>query len=139
VETPPFTYASFQQFLTQGRLMGSRCSRCGQRYVPPRLICRRCHEGDMEWIEMPLQGKLAAFTTIHVGQSFMVSEGFDRHNPYCVGVIELEDGVRISSRLIDVDARQPERIQIGTPMKAHFIHQGNPEEARTVLAFRPFA
>ncbi|RPI20888.1 MAG: Zn-ribbon domain-containing OB-fold protein [Chloroflexota bacterium] len=137
METPPFTYASFQQFLTQGKLMGSRCSHCGQRYVPPRLICRRCHAGEMDWIEMPLQGKLAAFTTIHVGQSFMVAEGFDRSNPYCVGVIVLGEGVRITARLVDVDARQPEKIAIGMPVKAQFLHPEDKGDGRIVLAFRP--
>jgi uncharacterized OB-fold protein len=137
METPPLTYTSYQQFLVQGKLMGSRCTRCGERYLPPRLVCRRCYGDQMEWVDMPLQGKLAAFTSIHVGQTFMAAEGFDRSNPYCVGIVELADQVRVSALIIDVDARRPETIRIGTPMEAQFIPRGTAGEARTVLAFRP--
>jgi uncharacterized OB-fold protein len=137
VESLPFTHASFQEFLDQAKLMGSRCRQCGQRFVPPCLICRRCQADEMEWVEMPLEGKLAAFTTIHVGQSSMAAEGYDRDNPYGVGVIELEEGVRVSAQLTGVDARQPEKIQIGMPLKARFLKRGKAGESRTVLAFCP--
>ena len=133
MEPLPFTFASFQQYLDQGRLMGVRCAACGQVDLPPRAICRRCRASQMEWVEMPSSGKLAAFTSIFVGQTRLIAEGFDRTNPYCAGVVELENGARISARIVGVDARQPASIRIGTPVTVEFLHRGRGSTDRTGL------
>ena len=83
------------------------------------------------------KGKLAAFTCIAVGPPFMVAEGYDRKNPYCSGVVELEEGVRVVARIEGVDTNKPETIKIGTPVTVRFLHRGEGENLRTFLAFRP--
>jgi uncharacterized OB-fold protein len=67
----------------------------------------------------------------------MLQEGYDRNNPYCSAVVELDEGVRIGGRLLGVDSKHPEAIRVGTPVKAEFLHQGEDREA--ALAFRPQA
>ena len=89
----------------------------------------------MEWAEMKGTGKLAAFTTITIGPPFMIEEGFDRKNPYCVGVVELDEGVRIDARIEGVDVKNPENIRIGTSLAAKFLHRGEGEEMKTYLVF----
>jgi uncharacterized OB-fold protein len=91
----------------------------------------------MEWAEMSGRGRLAAFTCIAIGPPFMVEEGYGRRNPYCSGVVELEEGVRVVARIEEVDTNQPEKIRIGTPLKVEFLHRGEGENLRTFLAFRP--
>jgi len=90
----------------------------------------------MEWVEMKGKGKLAAFTTIYVGPTFMIEEGYDRNNPYCTGVVELEEGPGISARILGVDAKKPEEIKIGTPLVVDFVERGEGEAKRTYLAFK---
>lgn len=136
METPPFTAASFEDFLNQKRLMGTRCLACGAVYLPPRALCRKCYQANMEWVEMPGRGKLAAFTCIYVAPSFMGVEGFDRNHPYCAGVVALENGVSICARIVGVEAKEPASIHIGMPLTVEFRERAEGEAGRIFLAFR---
>ena len=82
------------------------------------------------------RGKLAAFTTIRVAPTLMIQEGYGRDNPYCTGIVELEEGVKISTRILGIDAQHPEKIKIGTPLSLEFIHRGEGENKKTFLAFK---
>lgn len=138
MEGRPFSDISFDQFLNEDRLMGSRCKKCNVVYVPPRPVCIKCHGTEMEWTEMGGKGKLSAFTCIAIGPPSMIAEGYNRKNPYCSGVVELEEGARVDARIQGVDAKKPEGIKVGMPMKATFLHRGEAEGLmRTYLAFEP--
>jgi uncharacterized OB-fold protein len=91
----------------------------------------------MEWIEFEGTGRLAAFTCIAVAPSAMIAEGYGRDNPYCVGVIELENGVRVDAQIVGVDPSRPENIKVGAPMKVTYITRGSEGTERTILAFEP--
>src|SRR5574338_551770 len=97
-----FNSASFYRFLNQHKLMGSRCSKDGQVYLPPRAMCPSDYGAEMEWVEFSGRGKLAAFSVVFIGPSHMIEAGFDRKNPYCAAIIELEEGPKISAQLLDV-------------------------------------
>jgi uncharacterized OB-fold protein len=133
----PFTAASFNQYLKEKKLMGSRCPHCDQVFLPPRAICPVCHGSDLVWSEVSSEGTLAAFTSIYVGPTFMNDEGYSRDKPYCTGIVELEGGVRISARILDVDASDASSIAIGTRLKVAFLERGQGEETVTYLAFKP--
>jgi len=133
----PFSDISYGQFLNEEKLMGSRCKKCDEIYVPPRSICIKCYSTDMEWVEMKGRGNLAAFTCISVAPPFMAKEGYDRKHPYCSGVVELEEGARVVARIEGFDTIKPETIKIGTPLTVEFLHQGEGEEKKTYLAFKP--
>jgi uncharacterized OB-fold protein len=89
----------------------------------------------MEWREVKGRGKLAAFTAVSVGPPSMVAEGFNRKNPYCVGVVEFEGGVRIDARIEGVDTKNPETIKVGMPLTAKFLHRTEGENMKTFIAF----
>lgn len=135
-EQRPITVASFYHFLNEKKLMASRCPECGGLYLPPKAICPTCYSEDMEWVELGGQGKLAAYTAVHIAPTFMEAQGFDRNNPYLAGVVELDEGVKISARITGLDAQNPTAVEIGTPLTLDFIEQGEGEDAQTVLAFR---
>ncbi len=134
MEARPFSDISFEKYLNEEKLMGSRCNRCKALFIPPRPICISCHSTDMRWVEMSGKGRLSAFTCISIGPSFMRAEGYDRHNPYCSGVVELEEGARVDARLEGVDPKKPETISVGMPVRVKFLHRG---EEKTYLAFEP--
>lgn len=127
----PFTETSFHTFLAERKLMGSRCRSCGAVYLPPRPLCTACFSGEMEWVEMAGQGKLVAFTTVHIAPTAMIEAGYGRDNPYCTGIVELENGARISAQILGVDASNPSAIAIGTPLTVTLVERGE----RTYLAF----
>ena len=58
-------------------------------------------------------------------------------NPACAeaciagGIVKLDDGPSISAMILGVDAKQPESIAIGVPLKAAFIERGEGEEAQS--------
>jgi uncharacterized OB-fold protein len=131
-----YTGAAFDKFLSEEKLMGTRCKACGALYLPPRPICTKCNSRDMEWVEMKGKGKLSAFTTICVGTTIMAQEGCGRDNPYCCGIVELEEGVKISGRILGVDTQKPENIKVGTPLSVEFVHRGEGENKKTFLGFR---
>ena len=130
-----FTHTAFQTHLAKGKLMGSKCSACGQTYLPPRALCTACYGETMQWIAVSTQGNLRAFTTIHIAPTAMIDAGYGRDNPYCSGIVELEDGLVISAQILGVDPTKPESIKIGTPVEVEFIERGE-EEQQTFLGFR---
>jgi uncharacterized protein len=135
--TAPVTVATYNRFLGEHRLMGTRCTQCGGLYLPPRAICPACYSDAMEWVELAGRGTLAAFTSIYIGPSSMVAQGYDRNNPYISGIVTLEEGVRISARLLGLDAKHPASSLIGTPLVVEFLDQAQGEQNVTTLAFKP--
>lgn len=133
----PFSDFSFEQYLGEGKLMGSRCAECRTVYVPPRSICPKCHGSTMIWEQVTASGRLAAFTVIAIGPPAMFEEGYNRDNPYCSGVIELDEKARVVARIEGVDAQNPDSIRIGMPMQAVFSDRGRDANQRTVLVFKP--
>ena len=137
MEMRPFSDISYEQFLREEKLMGSRCKKCGALFVPPRPFCIKCYSSEMEWTEMEGKGKLAAFTCITVVPPFMMEQGYDRNNPYCSGVVELEEGARVDARIEGVDVKHPENIRVGMPMKVKFLHRNESDKEEAYLAFEP--
>jgi len=137
MEARPFSDSAFEKYLSEDKLMGSRCEQCGALYVPPRPICVKCRSTDLAWEEMTGSGKLAAFTCISIGPSFMLAEGYNRQNPYCSGVVELVEGPRVDARIEGVDTADPGTIKVGTPLSIRFLHRQSAERVVTYLAFVP--
>ena len=136
MEDKPFTEETYQQFLNDGILAGSRCIETGEIFLPPRPMCPRTYSTNIEWVKLSGKGILAAFTSIFIGPTAMVTEGFNRETPYCTGVIELSEGPSISAQIIGVDAKRPETIKIGSPVQLSPIQRGQGEERRIFLAFQ---
>lgn len=134
MEDRPFSDISFERYLNEEKLMGSQCDRCRSLYVPPRPICPACGGSQMHWEKFSGKGRLAAFTCIAIGPSFMIAEGYNRRNPYISGVVELAEGGRVDARIEGVDPRKPEEIDIGMPLQATYLHR---EGGKTYLAFEP--
>ncbi|MFC2059978.1 Zn-ribbon domain-containing OB-fold protein [Chloroflexota bacterium] len=137
MEERPISTLTFHQLLSEEKLMGSKCKKCGTLFSPPRPICFKCYSTEMDWAPLKGKGKLSTFTSINVGPPSMVAQGYDRTHPYCSGVVELEEGVKIDARIVGVDASKPETIKIGTPLTVEFLHVGEGEEKQTYLAFKP--
>ncbi len=129
------TSASFHEFLAEGRLMGTKCRSCGRLHLPPRPICPACSADETDWVELAGRGRLVAYTVIHVAPSAMIVAGYGRENPYCVGVVELEEGPRASAQILGADVSHPEGIAVGTPARAVFVARGEGKKRRTYLAF----
>jgi len=136
VEQRPFTSASFEQYLSEKKLMGSHCNTCNKDFLPPRAICPNCHSDQLTWTEFSGKAKLAAFTSIFIAPTAMIEAGYGRDNPYLAGVVELEEGVKISAQVLGMDASKPEEVKIGTFLQVEFVERSEGDAKKTLLAFR---
>ena len=102
-----FTSDSFDKFLKEKKLMGSHCPHCYADYLPPRPICPQCFGDQLEWKEFKGKAKLAAFTAIYIAPTKMIEAGYGRNDPYLVGIVELDEGVKIIGSNLGI--RSPKR------------------------------
>lgn len=135
-ESRPFTAASFNQYLAEHKLMASHCPACDAVYLPPRAVCPTCHSEELAWVELSGKGNVAAFTAINIAPTMMIEEGYGRDKPYCTGIVEVDEGAKISARLLGFDPAAPSIEMIGTPVTVDFVETGEGDGARTYLAFK---
>ncbi|MFH1419734.1 MAG: Zn-ribbon domain-containing OB-fold protein [Planctomycetota bacterium] len=94
------------------RLEAARCKKCGKVHYPPRLICSKCHGREFERFNMKLTGKVVTHTVIRTP-----SDEFSGEAPFAVGVVEMDDGARLTTQIVDAAF---EEIKIGMPVKLEF-------------------
>lgn len=94
------------------RFEANICSQCGKKFFPPRLICSACGGEELERTKIAEKGSLLTFTVIRVPP-----HQFEDQAPYAVGVVELEDGVKLTAQIVDCPF---DRIEIGMPLKLEF-------------------
>ncbi|MET1123717.1 MAG: Zn-ribbon domain-containing OB-fold protein [Archaeoglobaceae archaeon] len=80
----------FYEGLREGKLMATKCRKCGKLYFPPQKDCNSCFTSDMEWVELSKEGTLETLTVI-----FIRPPSFAMHDPYTVAIARLDDGPRI--------------------------------------------
>ncbi len=137
MEQSDFTISSYNQHVSEGKLMASRCEICDILYLPPRPVCPECHGTDMGWKELSGKGKVIGFTAITIVPTGMAAKGFGRDKPYLSAVVQTEEGPGITAMLDGVDAADPGAVSIGMPVEASFKEEGEGEEARKSLVFHP--
>jgi scaffold protein (connect acetoacetyl-CoA thiolase and HMG-CoA synthase) len=89
------------------RLEGQRCTSCGTIQFPARASCRSCHSRGLQ--PHQLSGRGTIFSYAQVAQP---PHGFS--GPYLVAMIQLEEGVRVTAQLTDLD---PDEAAIGLPVE----------------------
>lgn len=127
----------FDKALNQEMLIGSHCLDCGAYAVPQRQICPQCRSERTEIISYSGKGKLVAFTVISVPPVKMAQAGYSAKNPYCSGIVEMEEGPRVSAQILDVDMQNPENIKIGTPLTMTILKRDELDSQSSYLAFKP--
>ncbi|MDV3276844.1 MAG: Zn-ribbon domain-containing OB-fold protein [Nitrososphaerales archaeon] len=78
------------------RLIGSKCTECGAEFFPPVYKCKRCGSEKIEDSEMPRTGKIMTHTELHEPMP-----GFEDQAPFHLAVIELTNGARVLSQIVD--------------------------------------
>jgi len=85
--------SDFVDYLEKGKVMATRCRRCGTNYFPPRMDCPKCIGSDVEWFEIKGNGRLVTYTVVNYGPT-----GFEEDAPYTLAIADF-DGVRVFGRL----------------------------------------
>ncbi|RKY94740.1 MAG: transcriptional regulator [Ignavibacteriae bacterium] len=94
------------------RLEAGKCNSCEHISFPPRLVCPKCKSKEFETVNLSDEGTIKTFTIIRVA-----SDIFALQTPFAVGIVELNDGVRLTTQIADVDLDQ---LKIGLKVKMVF-------------------
>jgi len=92
--------------------MGVKCEECGALYSVPKLFCLKCNSKKLSWIQFKGVGKLISYTIVYVPHP-----RFQNEAPYVLGIVELEEGVKLLSRIKNIKL---EDLKIGLPLKIDF-------------------
>jgi hypothetical protein len=111
-EQAPFTIEQFYKHINQGKLLGGKCKKCGKVHLPPRPLCDNCYSKEFEWTEIPTKGKLLTYTVIHIAPTL-----FQSMVPYAMGIVQLENGLKMLGMIRDVE---PQQIRIGMNLTMDF-------------------
>jgi len=118
--------ADFVNYLEKGKIMGTRCRRCGQLYFPPRADCPKDLSSDMKWEELSGKCKLLTYTT-----AYFAPTGFQEDVPYVLALAQCEEGVKVYARL-SKDINEDE-VHIGMNLKLTPVQLPN---GKVVYEFR---
>lgn len=111
----------------RGSLAIQRCPRCGTLRFPPRPICSGCLGRDAEWVTVSGRGTIYSYNVMHQ----VYHPGFAPEVPYAVVLVELEEGCRVLSNLVDCPL---DEIRIGLPVEVVFEKAS---DRVTLPKFRP--
>lgn len=105
----------FFEHLRDGRLTTTKCRACGTVLWQPRIVCSQCNAADMEWIDLPKEGTIFAFTAVYAGAPL----GMEEDVPFVVAVVELDGApLKIVGR---IDDAAYEDLMIGDPVSLKVI------------------
>jgi uncharacterized OB-fold protein len=95
---PPRVSSFTQRFwssLQEGRFETTSCEDCGRASFPPKPFCPHCWSKHLTWIPLRGRGRLYSQTVIHAAPAVFRAE-----TPYRVGIVDLDEGLRIATRII---------------------------------------
>ncbi len=110
----------FIDYLEQGKVMGTRCSKCGLDFFPPRADCFNCLESDLEWFDAAEDtGRLLTFSKMKYGPV-----GFENDLPYTIAVADFGK-YKIFGRMDDSIADEDIKIGMKVKVFSNSLENGN--------------
>jgi uncharacterized OB-fold protein len=105
--------APFWDAARHRQLVVQRCGGCGTLRFPARDLCSHCLSREADWASVSGRGTIFSFAVMHQ----VYHPGFADEVPYAVVVVELEEGVRLLSNLVETPVGA---IRIGMPVEVVF-------------------
>lgn len=96
--------AAYDAFLAEGRLGYQRCASCSSAVFPPRLYCPSCGADALGWHASAGRG------VVHAASTLAPRDG----EPYCVALVDLDEGFRMMTNVIGTPAAD---VEIGQPVR----------------------
>jgi len=115
--------------LKDEKLMLPKCGDCKKAFFYPRIACPHCHSRNIGWEQASGKGVLYSFEIAYRS----LNPAFKIEPPYVLAMIELEEGPRIMSNLINIEA-DPAVVKIGAPVEVVFEKQNDDV---TIALFQP--
>jgi uncharacterized OB-fold protein len=117
----------FWEGCQQGKLLLQECNKCYRYQFYPRLYFMQCSSQTLQWVVAHGRGVIYSYTIIYQNKS----PEFVHEIPYSVAIVQLEEGPRLLSNIVDVDATQ---LQVDLSVALVFDQV---TDAITLARFRP--
>lgn len=112
--TPTAASAPFWQACDRGELQLPHCLRCDRVFYYPRRYCPHCGSFELDTRKASGRGHVFSFTHVHV--SFYGPQ-WELQLPYTPVLVDLDEGVRMLSRLVGPDR---ELVAVGDRVSVAF-------------------
>ena len=106
----------FWEGIAEGVLRVQRCGACGRHVFYPRAVCPHCASSELDWVDASGRGRIHSYTVVH-----RAPPEYRDEVPYVVALVELDEGVRMMTRLMDVE---PAGVCVDLPVEVAI--QGDP-------------
>ena len=98
----------FEDALARGEFKIQQCKDCGRHVFYPRHLCNHCGSNNLKWVAASGRGT--------VYSTSVVRRRPDKGGDYNIALVDLEEGPRMLSRVVDID---PVEVTIGMSVSAH--------------------
>jgi len=116
--------------LENKKIVGNKCPKCDDVFVPPRKICGKCNVVipiDQNWVELPDTGTLVNYTIT----PYRVNDRTHRKaKDFLIGMVQIEgSNTSIIYRLLNLE---PSEVEIGMKVKIEWAEKtkGNPSDIK---------
>ena len=116
---------AFWDATVEGRFLLRRCVN-GHVIWYPRSLCPVCKTTDVEWVDASGRGVVYSFTVVRKSRGPYAGAA-----PYVVAYVELDEGPRVLTNLVDVDV---DEVAIGMPVEVVWHDTG---EGSALYRFAP--
>jgi len=110
-----------------GKLVAQRCAATKKFFFPPAPVSPFTRDKNWTWEPLSGTGKVASYVVMH--QKYF--PGFADEVPYPVIEVELDEGVRLLSNIVDLGERE---LTVGMPVEVVFQKAS---ETFTLPVFKP--
>ncbi|KAA2214054.1 Zn-ribbon domain-containing OB-fold protein [Teichococcus oryzae] len=104
--TPDPSTRAFWDAAREGKLLIGRNTKTGKAHYPPRPVCPFDDEGEVEYVAASGRGSLYTYSHMHA------------KTPYVIAYVELEEGPRIMTNIVDCD---PTTLRVGQKVRLVFV------------------
>jgi uncharacterized OB-fold protein len=101
-----------------GELRLQRCKACAQSYFPPRPLCPKCGNREVEVYRASGRATLYSYVINHRPRPDMGTE------PHSIAVVTLAEGPRMMTNIVGCP-QTPEALQLDMPLEVTFAAQND--------------
>ena len=107
----------FIELKNNKKLLGTKCTKCGKIWMPPRINCSECYE-PADWIEMKQTGTIEVSTIV-----WYTTSAFIKAIPYGVAFVKLDGADTALLQGIFSENLVPSKVKKGSFVKAVFLKE----------------
>ena len=103
---------SWRSYPQRYRYEATVCKKCGKWSLAPRQVCSGCSGREFETRRMKRTGTILTHTVIRVAPARFADQA-----PYAMAVVEMDDGPRITTQVVDY---KEDELKVGQKVKLEF-------------------